>query len=505
MAVDKAYAVPVRYPDRLYIGGEWVAPSGGGLIDVVQPATEDVWVRVAAARKEDVSRAVAAARQAFDRGPWPRMTHPERAQYLRAIATGLRERAEDLSYIWSSEMGILHVDAVARGARIPGIYDFYAGLADSFEFVERHEPAGGGYGWLVREPVGVVGAIIPWNAAIVAMSWKIAPALLAGCTVVLKSAPEAPVAAYLLAEVAEKAGLPPGVLNIITAEREVSEELVRDPGIDKISFTGSTAAGRWIAGICAERVARVNLELGGKSAALILDDYDIAAAAASLAESATELTGQVCSALTRVIVSKHRHDALVEALSAEFAKVRVGDPFDANTDMGPVAMKRQLDKICGLLDQGREEGARLAAGGRRPAGLDVGWFIEPTVFGGVDNHSAIARNEIFGPVLSVIPAQSEQDQVTIANDSIYGLNSAVFTNDEDRAWEFARQIRSGTVGHNAHRNSHAFAFGGFKQSGVGREGGREGLLPYLETKAVILDREPSGFSTSPPDVSAASE
>jgi len=294
--------------------------------------------------------------------------------------------------------------------------------------------------------------------------------------------------------VAEQAGLPPGVLNIITADREVSEELVRDPGIDKISFTGSTAAGRRIAGICAERVARVNLELGGKSAALILDDYDIAAAAASLAESATELTGQVCSALTRVIVTNDRHDELVEALSAEFAKVRVGDPFDATSDMGPVAMKRQLDKICGLLDAGREEGAVVAAGGGRPTGLDVGWFIEPTVLGNVDNRSTIARNEIFGPVLTVIPAENEQDQITIANDSIYGLNSAVFTNDEDRAWAFARQIRSGTVGHNAHRNSHAFAFGGFKQSGIGREGGREGLMPYLETKAVILNREPTTYA-----------
>src|SRR6202048_5155969 len=378
MPVGKTYDVPVTSPDRFYIGGEWVTPSSADLIDVIQAATEDVWVRIAAARTADVSRAVAAARQAFDRGPWPRMTHAERGEYLRAIAAGLRERAEDLSYIWSSEMGILHVDAVARGARIPDIYEFSAGLAEEFEFVERHEPAGGGYGWLVREPVGVVGAIIPWNAAIVAMSWKIAPALLAGCTVVLKSAPEAPVAAYLLAEVAEKAGLPSGVLNIITADREVSEELVRNPGVDKISFTGSTAAGRKIAGICAERVARVNLELGGKSAALILDDYDLATAAASIAESATELTGQVCSALTRVIVSRHRHDDLVEALGAEFAKVRVGDPFDANIDMGPVAMKRQLDSICRLVDQGRAEGARLAAGGHRPEGLDRGWFIEPT-------------------------------------------------------------------------------------------------------------------------------
>jgi aldehyde dehydrogenase (NAD+) len=483
--------VPIAYPDRLYIGGQWVVPSSEDRIDVIQPATEEVWIRVPDANAHDVARAVDAARHAFDEGPWPQMTHAERAGYLRAIAVGLRERAEDLSYIWSSEMGILHVDAVTRGARIPGIYDFYAGLAESFDFVERHEPAGGGYGWLVREPVGVVGAIIPWNAAIVAMSWKIAPALLAGCTVVLKSAPEAPIAAYLLAEVADRAGLPPGVLNIVTADREVSEGLVRNRGIDKISFTGSTAAGKRIAGICAERVARVNLELGGKSAALILDDYDLATAAASLAASATELTGQVCSALTRVIVSKHRHDQLVEALSAEFVKIRVGDQFDEAVDMGPVAMKRQLDTIKRLVAAGTQEGATLATGGRRPAGLDRGWFIEPTVFGNVDNHSTIACNEIFGPVLTVIPAEDEQDQIRTANDSVYGLNSAVFTNDEDRAWQFARQIRSGTVGHNAHRNSHAFAFGGFKESGIGREGGREGLMPYLETKAIILDREPS--------------
>ena len=477
------HVVPVQHPDRFFIDGRWAVPSSDLLIDVVQPATEEVWVRVAAAREADVANAVDAARRAFDEGPWPRMTHAERAAYLQAIAKGLRERADDLSYIWSSEMGILHVDAVTRGARIPGIYEFYAGLADSFEFVERHEPAGGGFGWLVREPVGVVGAIIPWNAAIVAMSWKIAPALLAGCTVVLKSAPEAPVAGYLLAEVAEQAGLPPGVLNVITADRDVSEQLVRNPGIDKISFTGSTDAGRRIAEICAQRVARVNLELGGKSAALILDDYDLEAAARSLAASTIELTGQVCSALSRVIVTEYRHDQLVEALAAEFNTVRVGDQFDAETRMGPVAMKRQLDKICGLLEKGVEEGAQVAVGGNRPAGLDRGWFIEPTVLGRVDNHSTVARHEIFGPVLSVIAAKSEADQIAIANDSIYGLNSAVFTDDEDRAWAFARRIRSGTVGHNAHRNSHAFAFGGFKQSGIGREGGREGLTPYLETKA----------------------
>jgi acyl-CoA reductase-like NAD-dependent aldehyde dehydrogenase len=491
VTASQSTVAPIKHPDRFYIGGEWVAPSSPELIDVIQPATEEIYVQVAEAKAADVDRAVAAARQAFDEGPWPFLAPAQRADYLRAIAEGLRKRLPEIAHTWASEMGILHGDAEVRGARIPGIYEFYAGLADSFEWVERHTPAGGGYGWLAREPVGVVGAIVPWNAAVVALSFKLAPALLAGCSIVLKSSPESPSAGYLLAEIAEEIGLPAGVVNIVTAHRPASEALVVNPGVDKVSFTGSTAAGKHIAALCADRVARVNLELGGKSAALILDDCDVEKAAASLAESTMELTGQVCSALTRVIVSKHRHDKLVEALSAEFAMVRVGDPFDPANDMGPVAAQRQRDTIEKLIGKGVEEGARLAAGGHRPAGLDRGWFIEPTLLGDVDNHSTIARNEVFGPVLSVIPAETEEDQVRIANDSPYGLNSAVFTDDDDRAWRFARRIRSGTVGQNAHRNSHAFAFGGFKQSGIGREGGREGLLPYLEPKAIIMDRQPS--------------
>ncbi|MFC9536766.1 aldehyde dehydrogenase [Streptomyces sp. NPDC056975] len=491
MTAPKIAAAPLKHPGRFYIGGEWVKPSTSDLIDVIQPATEEVYLQVAEAKPEDVNRAVDAARHAFDEGPWPFMTPAERAEYMRAIAEGLRKRQDEIAYTWASEMGILHGDAVVRGAKIPGIYDFYASQADSFEWVERHTPAGGGYGWLAREPVGVVGAIVPWNAALVALSWKLAPALIAGCSIVLKSSPESPSAGYLLAEVAEEVGLPAGVVNVVTAHRPASETLVTNPGIDKVSFTGSTAAGKRIAALCADRVARVNLELGGKSAAMVLDDYDLEKVAASLADSTMELTGQVCSALTRVVVSKHRHDELVEALSAEFAKVKVGDPFDSASDMGPVAAQRQRDSIERLVGKGLEEGAKLAAGGHRPAHLDKGWFIEPTLLANVDNHSTVACNEAFGPVLSVIPAENEEDQIRIANDSPYGLNSAVFTNDDNRAWQFARRIRSGTVGHNAHRNSHAFSFGGFKQSGIGREGGREGLMPYLEPKAIILDREPT--------------
>jgi aldehyde dehydrogenase (NAD+) len=322
------------------------------------------------------------------------------------------------------------------------------------------------------------------------ISHKIAPALLAGCTVVLKSAPEAPGEGYVFAEVAEEVGLPPGVLNVVTADREVSELLVRDAGVAKITFTGSTAAGRRIASLCGERIARCTLELGGKSAAVILDDMDLEKAAKTLARAECALNGQVCSSLTRVIVSKHRHDELVDALASTFSQTRVGDPFDEQTQLGPLVSERQRDRVEGYIAHGVAEGATLAAGGGRPTDLDRGYYVEPTVFGNVDNGSTIGREEIFGPVLSVIAADSEQDAVRTANDTIYGLNASVFTNDVDRARAVARDLRSGTVGHNAFRTDFGMAFGGFKQSGIGREGGKEGLLPFLETKAVILEGTP---------------
>jgi betaine-aldehyde dehydrogenase len=267
--------------------------------------------------------------------------------------------------------------------------------------------------------------------------------------------------------------------------------LVRHPGVDKISFTGSSAAGKKIASICGERIARFTLELGGKSAALILDDYDVETAAKALIAPACRLTGQVCASLTRIVVSRNRHDQFVEALAANFGAVKVGDPFDPATQMGPVAMRRQRDRIEGFIAQGKAEGAQLATGGGRPAHLNRGFFVEPTVFGNVDNNSTIAREEIFGPVLSVIPADNEAHAIEIANDTVYGLNNSVFTNDPDRAYQVARQLRSGTVGHNIYRGDFSIAFGGFKQSGIGREGGTEGLMPYLETKTIILEGIPS--------------
>jgi aldehyde dehydrogenase (NAD+) len=492
MTIEKT-AAPIRHADRFFIGGSWVKPSSGDLIDVIDSSTEELYFSVAEAQEADMARAVDAAREAFDRGPWPRLTHAQRAEYLRAIGEGLRGKADEVGQLWPRESGALHIIAQHTAPGMAGVFEFYAGLADTYPFEERAQPSmGGEYGLLVREPVGVVGAIIPWNAPIGLISYKIAPALLAGCTVVLKSSPEAPGDAYIFAEIAEDIGLPPGVLNVLTADREVSELLVRNPGIDKITFTGSTAAGRRIASLCGERIARCTLELGGKSAAVILDDMDLQAAATAISGAECFLAGQVCSSLTRIIVSRSRHDEMLDTLAGTFSQVKVGDPFDAQTQMGPLAMSRQRDRVEGYIEKGIAEGATLATGGGRPKDLDRGYYIEPTVFGNVDNHSTIAREEIFGPVLSVIPADNEEHAVALANDTLYGLNASVFTHDVDRARQVAGLLRSGTVGHNAFRTDFGMAFGGFKQSGIGREGGTEGLLPFLETKTVILDGTPSG-------------
>ncbi len=490
-----AEAMLLKNPDKFFIDGQWTDPSADSEIHVIDSGTEDLFLTVAEAQEADVNRAVAAARQAFDDGPWPRMTHEERAGYLRAIADGLRARSVDLARIWTTESGVLHRISSAASPALGGIYDYYAGLATSFPFVEEHKTnTGQGIGLLVREAVGVVAAIIPWNGPATLAAYKCAPALLAGCTVIIKASPEAPGAAYILAEVCEDIGLPPGVINVLTADRAVSEALVRHPGVDKVTFTGSTAAGRKIASICGGRVARCTLELGGKSAAIILDDYDIAKAAQTIAGMAVVMTGQVCASLTRIIVTRDRHDAMVDALSAAFGKVVVGDPFDAASHMGPLAIGRQRDRVESLIASGVAEGATLAAGGRRPPHLDRGFYIEPTVFGNVSNDATIAREEIFGPVLSVIPVDSEADAIAVANDTIYGLNASVFTHDLDRAYFVARGLRSGTVGHNSYRNDFGIAFGGFKQSGIGREGGVEGLLPFLETKTILLDAIPPALA-----------
>ncbi len=483
--------LPIANLDKFYIGGRWVTPSTSRMIDVVEAATEEVYFSVAEAEAADVARAVDAARRAFDDGPWPRMSPGQRAGYLRAFASAMTERIADVAQLWPRETGIIARIVPAVMQEVPAAFSYYADLAEQYPFEQAVPTSSGqGFGMIVGEPVGVVGAIVPWNMPMHLATWKLAPALLAGCTVIVKASPEAPGAAYIIAEIAEQIGLPPGVVNVLTADRTASEALVTDHRVDKITFTGSTVVGKRIAGIMADRIGRYTLELGGKSAALILEDMDIAEAADSLAAGTCFVSGQVCAALTRVIVPRHRHDDMVEALADRFSRIAIGNPFDDSVHMGPLASRRQRERVEGYVRIGQDEGATLAFGGQRPKGLDRGWFVEPTVFGNVANASRIAQDEIFGPVICVIPAADENDAIRIANDSAFGLNASVFTHDTNRVREVSRRLRAGTVGQNGNRADFGIGFGGFKQSGIGREGGVAGLLPYLENKTVVLDEKP---------------
>lgn len=483
----------LQHPDKLFIGGEWIAPQDGGRLDLVAPHLEEVVAHTACAGRLDMEDAVAAARAAFDQGPWPRLSPAERMQYLQKLHVELGKRAEDLTNALTLQTGTLFFGSQMMTGLGAVMLDFYAKGADGFRFEEAVTAADGGAAVVVHEPVGVLVAIAPWNAPYTIMMNKVAPALLAGCTVIMKPAPETPLEAYILAECAEAAGFPPGVLNLVPALRDASDHLVSQPGVDKVGFTGSTAAGSRIASVCGERIGRYTLELGGKSAAIVCDDYDIDAAAKLLAGVITIASGQVCVTLSRVLVSHARHDALVAALKRELEAVKVGDPMDPTSQMGPLAMERQRQRVEDYIAKGVAEGATLVTGGKRPAGLEKGYYIEPTLFANVDNAMTIAQEEIFGPVLCVIPYQDEADAIRIANDSAFGLFGAVLTHDNAAAYRIARSIRTGAYAQNAFRLDYFLPFGGFKQSGVGREGGVSGLKSCTETKTILLDAVPAGL------------
>jgi acyl-CoA reductase-like NAD-dependent aldehyde dehydrogenase len=437
-----------------------------------------------------MDKAVAAARKAFDTGPWPTMAPSVRAEYLRKMAAHLGARAGEIEAAFIAEIGVLASFAPIAAMTGTGTFVTYADMAEGYEWVKRQPSAmiPGHDALVVREPVGVVAAIVPWNMPYAIMAQKVAPALIAGCTVIMKPSPETPLEAYLIAEAAEAAGIPAGVINLVPSHRDAADHLVRHKGVDKIAFTGSTAAGRRIASVAGERIARVTLELGGKSPAIVLDDFPTEAAAKILARTITVLSGQVCAMLSRAIVPAARHDEIAEAIAAEMRTVKVGVPTDPASEMGPIAMKRQLERIEYYVEKGKEEGATLVTGGRRPAHLNSGYYFEPTLFSNVDNAMTIAQEEIFGPVLALIAARDEEHAIEIANDSDFGLNAAVLTNDPEAAYRVGRRLRAGNVGHNGMKADFSLPFGGFKQSGIGREGGVEGLAPYLETKTMLIER-----------------
>ena len=483
----------VKDYDQLFIGGHWVTPEGTDTIAVVSPSTEEVVARVPDATEADIDKAVAAARHAFDHGPWPHMDPAERGAILATVAEAITAEMVDMAEVIATEMGSPVSWAQLGQVLAPTmVFNYYAGLAASFAFDEVRSGVLNPEVLVTKEPVGVVGAIAPWNVPLFIASAKLAPALAAGCSVVFKPAPETPLDAFRLAEIFAEAGLPEGVLSVVPAGREVSEHLVTHPGVDKISFTGSSVAGRRIGGLCGERLKRCTLELGGKSAAIILDDADLAATLPSLLPNAIMNNGQACIAQTRILAPRARYDEVVEAIVEQVKAMVVGDPLDPATEVGPLVAGRQRDRVEGYLRSGREEGATVVLGGGRPAGLDKGFYVEPTVFAGVDNKMRIAQEEIFGPVLAVIPYDGDDDAITIANDSNYGLCGSVWTGDNERGLGIARQVRTGTYMLNTGVPiDFATPFGGYKDSGLGREFGPEGLESFLEMKSIGL---PFGFT-----------
>jgi aldehyde dehydrogenase (NAD+) len=473
----------LRSYDKLLIGGRWATPSSSGVIEVISPTTEEIVAHVPEGQAADIDAAVAAARHAFDRGPWPRMSQTERATALRRVKHELEARLPEMSEALTTEIGAPLAASKGYHDAALRMWESAIDLLEGYPFSEKRETPEG-TARLIRTPIGVVGTITPWNAPVPSASMKLPPALAAGCTVVLKPAPEGPVSAMMLADAIEAAELPEGVVSVVPAGREVGEHLVRHADVDKIAFTGSTAAGRRIMSLCAERVARVTLELGGKSAGIIADDIDLEGFLTGLVSAGIDHSGQVCAALTRILVPRHRHDEVVAAIAEIMRTVVVGDPADPETVLGPLAAERQRDRVEAYVALGIEEGAKLIVGGRRPPRRERGWFYEPTLFAEVGNSMRIAQEEIFGPVLCVIPFEDTDAAIRIANDSIYGLSGAVYANDLALAARIAHEVRTGQMWVNGWGMCVTQPFGGFKQSGLGREGGIEGMAAYLEPKLI---------------------
>ena len=468
--------------DTIYVGGEWVASTGSGTIEVVEAATEEVMGTVPEGTAEDVDRAVAAARAAFP--AWAAIPAEERARHCTTIAAGIGGRMDEVATLVSREVGMVKQLSSLIQAGLPYLsFSSVAGVVEGFPFEERV-----GSSLVLREPVGVVGCITPWNYPLHQVAAKVAFALAAGCTVVVKPSEVAPLTTFVLAEIVHDVGLPPGVFNLVTGTGPlVGEALVAHPGVDMVSFTGSTRAGKRVAELASQRVARLALELGGKSANVILDDADLERAVSDGVGKCFLNSGQTCSALTRMLVPRSRLPEAEEIARRAAERLTPGDPFGEASRLGPVASQAQWDRVQTYIRTGVDEGARIVTGGPgRPDGLDRGYFVRPTVFSDVRTDMTIAQEEIFGPVLSILPYDTEEEAVEIANDSIYGLAGAVWSATEERAVRIARQVRTGQVEINGGAFNPLAPFGGFKQSGLGRELGRYGLEEFLEVKSLQL-------------------
>lgn len=475
--------------DELFIGGRWSGASTEDRIEVVSPHTEEPVARVAGAGPADIDAAVAAARSAFDSGPWPRLDPTERITAVRKLAERYGERRGEMAETITSEIGAPISFAQRAQVGLPAMMmSAFCDLAETYPWSESRPGMYGTDIRIRREPVGVVAAIVPWNMPQFLIVTKLIPALLAGCTVVLKPAPESPLNALLLAEMIAEIGLPDGVVSVLPGDRPAGEYRVKHPDVDKVSFTGSTAAGKAVAAACAVDLRRVSLELGGKSAAIVLEDADPSAVAAGVRSASLSNSGQICNALTRILVPAARSADFTVALAAEMSKLVVGDPTDPATQVGPLVAQRQQERVRDYIRKGESEGARVVVGGAdMPEGIERGWYVRPTLFADADNAMTIAREEIFGPVLTVIGYADEDEAVAIANDSDYGLAGSVWTGDTEHGLAVAERIRTGTFGVNQGYTMDPFApFGGVKASGYGRELGREGIDGYTDTKSISV-------------------
>lgn len=476
---------------KMLIGGEWVASRSGETFESKNPYTGRVWANAPEADEDDVDRAVRAAREAFDAGPWGKMTGTERARLMRRFAELLAESAEDLAFVESADNGKLLKEMSGQLKALPEWYYYFAGAADKVQGATIPSDKPNFFVYTRKEPIGVVGAIIPWNSPLLLLTFKLAPALAAGCTFVVKPAEQTPASILEFGKLFDEAGFPPGVFNVVTGYGvPTGKALVSHRGVDKVAFTGSTETGKSVMKDAADHLAKVTLELGGKSPNIVFDDVDLDAANNGVVSGIFAATGQTCIAGSRLFVQNKAHDGLVERLSERAGTIKLGDPLDDATEMGPVAFEEQLKKIEGYVQTAKDDGATLVAGGKRPDTdeLKHGYFIEPTIFSHVNNDMKIAREEVFGPVLSVIPFEDEEELIRQANDTDYGLAAGIWTKDIQRAHRVAHAIRAGTVWINAYRTlSFNTPFGGYKMSGLGRENGLEAVNEYTETKSVWVE------------------
>jgi acyl-CoA reductase-like NAD-dependent aldehyde dehydrogenase len=475
--------------DKLFIGGEWTTPSSTQTITVVSASTEEVIGSTPEAQEADVDAAVDAARAALaDPSGWARWEPARRAETMERFAEAIERRGRRIAEAVSAQNGMPIAISGAFEAAFPAVLlRYYAGVVRQASLEETRAGLMGGNIVVRRYPIGVVGAIVPWNFPQSLAAFKYAPALAAGCPLVIKPSPETVLDIQLVAEAAAEAGLPPGVFNVVPGGREVGAYLVSHPRIDKVAFTGSTAAGRSIAETCGRLLRPVTLELGGKSAAIVLDDAELnlATIGEKLFQATLLNNGQTCFLGTRVLAPASRYDEVVDTFAALADSLSVGDALDPSTQIGPMASDRQRERVEGYIAKGRSEGARLVVGGGRPAGRDRGWFVEPTIFADVDNNHTIAQEEIFGPVLSVIRYTDEDDAVRIANDSDYGLGGSVWTSDNERGLGVARRVQTGTIGVNTYLPDPTAPFGGVKASGLGRELGPEAIGHHQQIQSIF--------------------